>query len=97
MLVTMFLTWLWLQILFMGLFRPNSPEAKKTRIGQQGELVAKKLIRRKLQEMGQMTFHEMAVAAMFVLSVYLWFFREPHFITGWAARITHVKVSWYSS
>lgn len=93
MLITMFLSWVWLQFLFMGLFRPNSPEAKKTRIGHQGEMVARKLIRQKMDEMGPMSFHESAVGAMFILSVLLWFFRKPQFIAGWAEMITQHKVS----
>lgn len=92
MLVTMFLSWIWLQFLFMGLFRPNSPEAKKVRIGAQGEVVARKLIRQKMDEMGPMSFHELAVALMFCLSVLLWFFRKPQFIAGWAELITDHKV-----
>lgn len=92
MLVTMFLSWVWLQFLFMGLFRPNSVEAKKIRIGHQGEAVARKLIKQKVDEMGPMSFHEIAVAMMFILSVLLWFFRKPQFIVGWAELITEHKV-----
>lgn len=93
MLITMLLSWVWLQFVFMGLFRPNSPEAKQTKIGPQGELVARKLIKQKLDEMGPITFHEVAVGTLFILSVFLWFFRKPQFIPGWAEQITQHKVS----
>lgn len=92
MLITMFLSWVWLQYLFMGLFRPKSEDAKRVRVGQQGELVARKLIRQKMDDMGPMTFHETAVGLCFILSVFLWFFRKPQFIAGWAELITEHKV-----
>lgn len=93
MLITMFLTWVWLQVLFMGLFRPNSEDANNIKTGKQGEMVATKLIKQKLEEMGTMSFHEIMVGLMFVLSVLLWFFRKPQFIPGWAELITQHKVS----
>ncbi|KAK4877998.1 hypothetical protein RN001_010504 [Aquatica leii] len=92
MLITMFLTWLWLQILYMGLFRPKSKDAQSIRVGKQGEYVAQKLIRQKMQEMGPMTFHEISVAILFGIAVLLWFFRQPQFIPGWPTLITNTKV-----
>lgn len=76
----------------MGLFRPNSADAKKIKVGSQGANVAKRLIKQKLDEMGPMSFHEGGVAALFCLSVMLWFFRKPQFIVGWAELITQHSV-----
>lgn len=59
----------------------------------QGEQVARRLIGRKLTEMGPMSFHEKAVGSLFIFSVILWFFRKPQFIAGWAEMITEHKVS----
>lgn len=92
MLLMMYLSLAWLQFWFMGLFRPKSADAKKIKVGTQGELVARKLISQKIDEMGPMSFHEASVAACFLLSVLLWFFRKPQFITGWAELITQHKV-----
>ena len=92
MVIMMYISLMWLQMIFMGLFRPNSNDAKKIRVGTQGEAVARKLIRSKINEMGPMSFHECAVAALFTLSVLLWFFRKPQFIAGWAEMITQHKV-----
>ncbi|KAK5638691.1 hypothetical protein RI129_012986 [Pyrocoelia pectoralis] len=92
MLITMALTWLWLQIFHMGLFRPKSKDAMSIRVGKQGEYVAQKVIRQKMVEMGPMTFHEISVAILFVLAVLLWFFRQPQFIRGWPTLITNTKV-----
>lgn len=76
----------------MGLFRPSSADAKRIQIGKQGEAVASKLIKQKMDEMGPMSFHEIMVGIMFLLSVILWFFRKPQFIPGWAEMITQHKV-----
>lgn len=92
MIISTLLTWLWMQILYMGMFRPKSEDAKRIQVGPEGEAVARKLIRQKMDEMGPMTFHEGSVAVMFCLSVLLWFFRKPQFIAGWAELITEHKV-----
>lgn len=92
MLLIMYISVIWLQVFFMGLFRPNSVDAKKIRVGTQGETVARRLIGQKIEEMGPMSFHEKAVGLCFVLSIILWFFRKPQFIAGWAELITQHKV-----
>lgn len=92
MLLIMYISLVWLQVWFMGLFRPNSVDAKKIRVGTQGEAVARRLIGQKIEEMGPLSFHEKAVGVCFVLSILLWFFRKPQFIAGWAELITQHKV-----
>ncbi|KAJ8956308.1 hypothetical protein NQ318_015044 [Aromia moschata] len=92
MLIIMYLSVVWLQFWFMGLFRPSSVDAKKIRVGTQGETVARKLIGQKINEMGPMSFHEKAVGLCFILSILLWFFRKPQFIAGWAELITQHQV-----
>ncbi|KAJ8939305.1 hypothetical protein NQ314_011163, partial [Rhamnusium bicolor] len=70
---------------------PNCVDAKKIRVGTQGESVARKLIVQKIEDMGPMSFHEIAVGLCFILSIFLWFFRKPQFIAGWAELITEHK------
>lgn len=88
MLVLGVLTWLWLQIMYMGLFRPDSQEAKAIDIGEQGEKIASSVIQTKYQELGPVTWHESCVGSLFVGIVVLWFFRKPDFIPGWPTYIT---------
>ncbi|XP_072745354.1 protein I'm not dead yet-like [Anoplolepis gracilipes] len=92
MLLMTFLTWLWLQVMYMGLFRPESKDARAIDIGQQGERVAAAVIEKKYKDLGPITWHESSVGILFILVVFLWFFRSPGFMPGWAAYITNLPV-----
>lgn len=82
----------WMQVLFLGLFRPWSGDSKAISIGKEGEEVAKKAVKDKVTELGPMSFHELGVAFCFVLAILLWFFRRPQFIKGWPEYMTDFKV-----
>jgi sodium-dependent dicarboxylate transporter 2/3/5 len=82
------LTWLWLQIMYMGLFRSTSSDAKAIDIGDEGERIATKVIESKYKELGPITWHESSIGFLFVSIVLLWFFRKPDFIPGWPSFIT---------
>ncbi|KZS20753.1 Solute carrier family 13 member 4 [Daphnia magna] len=85
MLINTFLAWIWLQCLFLGFKRTTADDNTQA-------AVVKKLIRRKYEELGPMTFHELATLILFILCVALWFFRDPQFITGWAEFLPAVEV-----
>ncbi|CAH1177030.1 unnamed protein product [Phaedon cochleariae] len=88
MLVTMFFVIIWMQFHFLGLFRPNSDDAKKIKIGPEGRFIAKSIMDQQLHELGRMSFHEICVGICFVLVVLLWFFKRPGFMKGWTEYIT---------
>ncbi|NWU93100.1 S13A2 protein, partial [Upupa epops] len=84
MIVLLILTWIWLQMLYLGFdFRKNfgctqsaSAKAKEQR--------AYETIKEESKKLGSMKFAEIAVLVLFVLLVLLWFTRDPGFIPGWA-------------
>ena len=47
-----------------------------------------KVIEQRYKELGGIKFHEGAVAGLFLTCIFLWLFRKPGFVTGWAEVIT---------
>ena len=48
------------------------------------------LLQQKYKDLGRISFHEGAVLLLFIVCVFLWFLRDPHFITGWAQLLPDV-------
>lgn len=92
MLLMQLLVWISLQVTFMGLFRPNSEAAKRVNGASTGSLNTMKVIKEQYKGLGPVTFHEKASGSLFILAVFLYIFRKPGFIPGWADLITTLKL-----
>ncbi|XP_033223084.1 protein I'm not dead yet-like [Belonocnema kinseyi] len=86
------ITWIYFQIFYLGLFRPKSQDAQLAYISSDGEKIANRVLQEKWKNLGRMTFHETAVALLFVACIFLWIFRKPGFVVGWSQLITDVKL-----
>ncbi|XP_067120681.1 Na(+)/citrate cotransporter-like [Centruroides vittatus] len=75
MIVCVILSWIILQIMFVGCCKITDKAARS---------IIKNVIQKSYEELGSITFHEIAVLSLFIILVFLWFFRKPQFITGWS-------------
>ena len=78
--ICLVIVWYWMQLYYLGI-KTTCVCWKK----QKGDEGAKKLIEDEYQKLGPMRYAEYMVAIMFILLVALWFFRNPDFMSGWAA------------
>ncbi|NXK77014.1 S13A2 protein, partial [Amazona guildingii] len=84
MILLLALTWIWLQIMYLGFnFRENFGCAANAS-AKVKEQQAYNIIKEESKKLGSMKFAEIAVSVLFLLLVALWFTREPGFIPGWA-------------
>ncbi|XP_011495412.1 PREDICTED: protein I'm not dead yet-like, partial [Ceratosolen solmsi marchali] len=90
--VQIFITYLYMLTIYMGLFRPNSKDAQEARIGIEGQYIANRVIEEKYNSLGKMSWHEHAVSFLFFLCALLWFFRKPGFIMGWSDLIDNTTI-----
>ncbi|XP_055022991.1 solute carrier family 13 member 2-like [Boleophthalmus pectinirostris] len=81
MVLTLVLSWLWLQILFVGF---NLKESFGCCTKSQGQKEDYQVIKNEYKKLGRMSFAEGCVLLIFTLLVLLWFTRDPGFIPGWA-------------
>ncbi|CAG9558957.1 unnamed protein product [Danaus chrysippus] len=92
MLLMQILVWLSLQVTYMGMFRPNSEAAKRASQASGGSETTMNIIRQQYKGLGPVTFHEKASGTLFILAVFLYIFRKPGFMLGWADVITSMRV-----
>ena len=45
--------------------------------------LVKKVLKKQLDDLGPMTFHQTILAILFAVLILLWFFRDPEFVPGW--------------
>ncbi|XP_055936368.1 Na(+)/citrate cotransporter-like isoform X2 [Argiope bruennichi] len=82
MVICVFLCWIGLQFFY----QPCCPKEDSTT-----ESAARNAVLKSYQELGSITFHEAAVAFLFLLVVLLWFLRDPQFVDGWSTFMTNGK------
>ncbi|KAL2728039.1 protein I'm not dead yet [Vespula maculifrons] len=92
MAINTFMLWIHLRIAYLGFLRPKSKDAEAAKIGPEGEKIANQVIIEKLKEIGPMSFHETIVSILFLTCIFLWIFRAPGFIIGWAELISDVEI-----
>ncbi|XP_053560567.1 solute carrier family 13 member 2-like [Bombina bombina] len=84
MIVLLALSWIWLQIMFLGVkFRKNFG-CGGTSEQKEKEKRAFQVISTEHKKLGPMSFAEISVLVLFILLVLLWFSRDPGFMPGWA-------------
>ncbi|KAG7478815.1 solute carrier family 13 member 2 isoform X2 [Solea senegalensis] len=81
MLLMLILSWLWLQIIFLGF---NLKKSFGCGSNNASDREAYQVIKDEYKALGPMSFAEGCVLFNFTLLVLLWFTREPGFIPGWA-------------
>jgi di/tricarboxylate transporter len=47
--------------------------------------LVKKVLKKQLEDLGPMTFHQAILATLFAVLILLWFFRDPGFVPGWTS------------
>ncbi|XP_015907635.1 Na(+)/citrate cotransporter isoform X2 [Parasteatoda tepidariorum] len=82
MVICVIICWIILQFSFVPCC---SKETKRAKIS------AENIVLKSYKELGKITFHETAVAVLFILVVFLWFLRDPQFLNGWAYYIPYGK------
>ncbi|KFM81665.1 Solute carrier family 13 member 3, partial [Stegodyphus mimosarum] len=75
MIICVFIGWTILQLLYVPCWWKQSKDDRQR---------IRKIITSRYNELGTITFHEGAVFFLFTVLVFLWIFREPKFMTGWA-------------
>ncbi|NXY79085.1 S13A2 protein, partial [Glareola pratincola] len=84
MIVLLVLTWIWLQILYLGFNFQKNFGCASDASAKAKEQCAYDIIKEESKKLGSMKFAEIAVLILFILMVLLWFTRDPGFIPGWA-------------
>lgn len=76
MLVCVICAWLYLYFQFIP---------KRFRSAQLNQESVRHAIKKRYDDLGPISFHEAAVLTIFIITVLLWFFRDPYVVTGWAS------------
>lgn len=83
MLLNTLLTWLWLQVLFMGLLRPKSSDAVALQVTEADATAVKENIILNYKEMGKLTTAQTQVSVLLVLFQLVLILRSPYYMRRW--------------
>ncbi|XP_040857853.1 solute carrier family 13 member 1 [Ochotona curzoniae] len=81
--ILLFLTWIWLQWLFLGFNFKEMFKCGKTKTAK--EKACANVIKQEYQKLGPMRPQEIVTLVLFVVMALLWFSREPGFVSGWSS------------
>ncbi|NWI16984.1 S13A2 protein, partial [Crypturellus soui] len=87
MVLLLFLSWIWLQILFLGFNFPKNFGCVTNASAKAKEKQAYGIIKEEHKKLGSMKFAEIIVLVLFIILVLLWFTRDPGFMPGWATTL----------
>lgn len=101
--INLFFTWIILGLIFLrrSKFHTNenhsltrfdeiiTKETTKDATTENSDQTVARLLRIKLDELGEISFHEWAVVVLITIAVILWLFREPHVFPGWFSLLPH--------
>ncbi|XP_010216747.1 PREDICTED: solute carrier family 13 member 2 [Tinamus guttatus] len=84
MILLLILSWIWLQILFLGFNFPKNFGCVTNASAKAKDKQAYSIIKDEHKKLGSMTFAEIIILVLFIILVLLWFTRDPGFMPGWA-------------
>ncbi|XP_053607492.1 protein I'm not dead yet-like isoform X4 [Plodia interpunctella] len=76
-----------LVVVYFGFLRPQSKEAEKTHISQEGQDAAKQKVAEDWMKLGRISFWEIMVIILFSGAMLMFFCRSPKIFTGWGDKI----------
>lgn len=84
MLLMNYLTYLSLQVLYLGYLRPKSEASKKYTLPKESQQIVQRVVGQKLKELGPLTSHEISIFVFFIAAIALFCTRSPGIFVGWA-------------
>lgn len=85
--INLFLTWIILSLIFLG--RPKfhsistQTSSRENTPSEDSSQQVARVLQRKLNELGKISFHEWTVIVLITVAVILWLFRDPQVFPGW--------------
>lgn len=85
MLVNNIVAWLYLNFKYCGFpkFSKNAQDQAEHTLKRWKEKQVRSYLLDEYKKLGKMTFHEIGVATVFLLVVFLWILRDPQIFSGW--------------